>query len=447
MLLEFSVSNFMSFKDKTTLSMIPSIQSNAKTIEIKGVKVLKFAAIYGANASGKSNLIKAFTVMGKIIYSGVSKRIKDLYCRTDNENKTKPTIFSATFYAGEKFYNYSFEVNLIEGKALSETLCEINPKTNKVKKIYSYKKGDLEFAKVFFLKDIDSFNANRITTYLFDNSKIDNKLFVTELINKDWENSKLGFIADFEDWYGSIDVNLADRPIDNMQYLDRKDERSRVGQILNELNTGVSDISFVEITKDQFVEETSKSFVEETLKDLSEKYEEVQKKDKKGKIVYTVRGDAYYRLSISQKEGLKIKTIRLYHQNCENTFDFGDESDGTKRLFDLLDIVFTSNKNSVYVIDEIERSLHPVLTYKLIQILNEELDAKNIQLIFTTHETHIMDLKLFRRDEIWFMEKDNQGHSKLFSLDIFKTRHEKIIKDGYINGLYGGIPLFKKIED
>lgn len=438
----------MSFKDKTTLSMIPSIQSNAKTIEVKGVKVLKFAAIYGANASGKSNLIKAFTIMERIIYSGLSKRNKDLYCRIHNENKTKPTEFSTTFYAGGKFYNYSFEVILYEGKVLSETLSEINPKTNNAKKIYSYKKGELEASKVFFLKNIDSFTTNRIMTYLFDNSKIENKLFITELINKDWDNNtKLKFIEDFEDWFNSIDINFADRPIDNMKYLDKEDERNRVGKILNELNTGVSEISFVEISKEQFVEETNKSFVEDTLKELSERYEEEQKKEKKGRIVYTIRGDAYYRLSISEKEGLIIKTIRLNHQNCENMFDFGDESDGTKRLFDLLDIVFTSNKNSVYVIDEIERSLHPVLTFKLIQILNEELDVKNIQLIFTTHETHIMDSKLFRRDEIWFMEKDHQGHSKLFSLDIFKTRNEKNIKDGYINGLYGGIPLFKKIED
>lgn len=447
MLLEFSVSNFLSFNEKTTLSMIPSIQSNAKTIEIKGVKVLKFAAIYGANASGKSNLIKAFTAMEKLVLFGVNKGLKDSYCRTDSENKKRPTLFSATFYSGDRFYNYSFEVNLFEGKALSETLCEINPKTSKVKKIYSYKKGDLDFSKVFFLKDVDSFNISRITTYLFDNAKIENKLFVTELINKDWENSKLGFIKDFEDWFNSIDITHADRPINNMQYLDRTDERNRVGKILNELNTGVSDISFVEITKDQFVEETGKSFAEDTLKVLSDKYEEVQKKDKKGIIKLTIRGDAYYRLSISQEKGINIKTIRLHHQNCDNIFDFSDESDGTKRLFDLLDIVFTSNKNSVYVIDEIERSLHPVLTYKLIQILNEELDVKNIQLIFTTHETHIMDIKLFRRDEIWFMEKDNIGHSKLYSLDIFKTRHEKIIRDGYINGLYGGIPLFKKIEE
>jgi AAA15 family ATPase/GTPase len=241
---------------------------------------------------------------------------------------------------------------------------------------------------------------------------------------------------------------MPDFPIHDMKYLEKVDERNKVEDILRELNTGVSKIDFTKISEDEFASRTNPHFAKAIIKDVKERYSEIVKSGKKNIREFTLRGDSYYRFLFKpQEENIDILELSLKHENCDTKFDFGDESDGTQRLFDLLDIVFTSQPNSVYVVDELERSLHPVLTYKLIEILKEELQKKNIQLIFTTHETHIMDLKLFRKDEIWFMERDNKGLSRLYSLDIFKIRNEKIIKDGYINGLYGGIPLFKKLEE
>lgn len=445
MLLEFSVSNFMSFKDRTTLSMVPSIQSNKNVFSFKNVKILKYAAVYGANASGKSNLIKAFSVMVSIIQGGMKRMPKTFYCRLEDKNKLNPSTFSVTYLVNDRFYNYTFTINFFEGKVISETLSEINPKTDKSKELFSYSRGKSAFKEVFNLNNVETFDKSRIDTYLFDISKVDTHLLITELINKEWENKKFSFISDFRKWISSVTINLADQPIRDMRYLEKHEDRVRVSNILNELNTGIVDISSVDLTKEEFIQKTKKDFAEETIRKIQEKYEEMKKtNENENSITLMITGDAYFTLTYS-KEGLVIKTMKLTHMNCESDFEYGDESEGTRRLLNLFDILFTSQKNSVYVIDEIERSLHPVLSYKLFEILNKELEAQNIQIIFTTHETHIMDLDLFRKDEIWFMEKNNRGESNLYSLDIFKTRNEKIIKDGYINGLYGGVPLFKKI--
>ncbi len=124
-------------------------------------------------------------------------------------------------------------------------------------------------------------------------------------------------------------------------------------------------------------------------------------------------------------------------------FEFFEESDGTRRLFDLLDILIHSQKNKIYVIDELERSLHPNLTYRFLELFFESFKDHQIQLIFTTHESHIMDQDLLRRDEIWFVERNKDHVSQLYSLDRFKERYDKKLSKAYLDGRYGAVPILK----
>lgn len=121
-----------------------------------------------------------------------------------------------------------------------------------------------------------------------------------------------------------------------------------------------------------------------------------------------------------------------------------EESDGTRRMLDLLELIFAAKSGSkkVYVIDEIDRSLHPHLTHKLIETYLDLVDKSEIQLIVTTHESYIMNLDLLRRDEIWFIEKDKEGVSSLYSLDEYNERFDKKIDKAYLDGRYGGVPFF-----
>jgi AAA15 family ATPase/GTPase len=181
--------------------------------------------------------------------------------------------------------------------------------------------------------------------------------------------------------------------------------------------------------------------VEDIISSFKKKLDEAPEHDK---VMLSLRtNDAFYNLKGSLGEEPSITTIMLEHGNAFDDFDFSEESDGTRRLFDLLDILISNEKNKVYIIDELERSLHPKLTYKFVELFFNHLKQNNIQLIFTTHESTILDQDLVRRDEVWFVERDKDNVSKLYSLDRFKERYDKKLSKAYLEGRYGAIPVFK----
>ena len=152
------------------------------------------------------------------------------------------------------------------------------------------------------------------------------------------------------------------------------------------------------------------------------------------------------------KEGEKVmaKRIRASHINNEGqsvTFGFGLESDGTQRLVDYLpmiyDIIYNDN---VIIIDEIERSIHPIIIKELISLLSAKDDMKG-QLIFSTHESCLLDQDILRTDEIWFAQKNQEGSTQLYSLSDFNVHSTANIENGYLNGRYGGIPFLTNLKD
>ena len=136
----------------------------------------------------------------------------------------------------------------------------------------------------------------------------------------------------------------------------------------------------------------------------------------------------------------------MKHGRSAFDFSFVDESDGTKRLFDLVDMLLTDRPDTVFVVDELERSLHPKLTEHFLEMFMEAHEGVRMQLVFTTHEDTIMDQRLFRRDEIWFVERDADNASKIYSLDRFKERYDKKLSKAYLEGRYGAIPVFSQFS-
>jgi uncharacterized protein len=128
-------------------------------------------------------------------------------------------------------------------------------------------------------------------------------------------------------------------------------------------------------------------------------------------------------------------------------FSNWEESDGTNRLLDYLPILYEAiNSKKVYLIDEIERSIHPLLIKELVKKFSDDTETKG-QLIFTTHESNLLDQEIFRPDEIWFTEKNRQGATELYPLSEFKEHHTIDIRKGYLNGRYGGIPFLGNLKD
>ena len=154
--------------------------------------------------------------------------------------------------------------------------------------------------------------------------------------------------------------------------------------------------------------------------------------------------DGFFNIRIQEAGEPEITTLALKHGKSIFDFSFNDESDGTKRLFDLIDMLMSKREDVVFVVDELERSLHPKLTEHFLKLFMEVHADDRVQLVFTTHEDTIMDQELFRRDEIWFVERDSVNASKIYSLDRFKERYDKKLSKAYLEGRYGAIPEFKQ---
>ena len=444
MLLRFSVGNVLSFNEKVSFSMIPSLQksNNSNLISLGSVNVLRFGVVYGANASGKSNFIKAFHLGLRIISKGISNRVVNDYCKISESNKSNVSIFEYTFFSEGSFFSYGFSCILSQKRIVDEWLYTINP-ANDTEKVLFLRENENVNGKSVFQIQLTTEDLSRVNTYLLDMKEKHHLLLLGQLKDKKFDsNSNLKIIESVVSWLKNIDVTYPDEPINNLEVL-HEDNCERISRILSSFDTGISKIYFEKITLDELQHRIRQT---ELIQEIREMFIERFEKHP-GKLGMLLRGkDEFYKIEGTSIEELEVSVLRLNHHNSETVFEFSDESDGTRRMFDLLDILLTDRDNVVFVIDEIERSLHPVLLYKFFEMMKNEFVGKNIQIIVTTHETHILDQSLLRRDEVWFVEKEETGASKLYSLDVFKERIDKNLSKNYLNGNYGGIPLFDKME-
>ena len=185
-----------------------------------------------------------------------------------------------------------------------------------------------------------------------------------------------------------------------------------------------------------------KSLIKSIVSDLEK---QVKKNEDNTVSVMLRSGKEIVIFKINDDDEIAVKTIEFEHKNTSALFALSEESDGTRRLLDLIEVLLTSNNEKIYVIDEIDRCLHPQLTYKLIKEYLKVSETSQRQLIVTTHEAHLLDFDLLRRDEIWFVDKDAQGHSSLYSLEAYNERFDKKIDKAYLEGRYGGVPIFSSV--
>lgn len=152
----------------------------------------------------------------------------------------------------------------------------------------------------------------------------------------------------------------------------------------------------------------------------------------------------FFVLNIDKEENVVCRTIKFSHGEKNILFDLSEESDGTVRVLDLLEVLL-SGEGKTYIIDELDRCLHPSLTYKFVDTFLRMAAQKDIQLIVTTHESRLLDFDLLRRDEIWFVDKRKSGESDIYSLEEYNTRFDQKIDKAYLEGRYGGVPVFNSV--
>lgn len=430
MLKRFIVENYSSFNKEVIFDLTAGKTevNNSHVVDFGNVKILKTAIVYGANASGKSNLIKAIDFAKNIILEDIDNvETYKKHFRLNPKNNFLPSKFEFEIELNGIFYNYGFSIYLKEKKIKEEWLYKIG--STKEEMIFLRNENKIQLGNKLKLKSLQK----RFEIYAEDMINQSHKLFLSEIAKK---HLTLKTISDINDLFRWFDNKLKIIYPNSTFNLDLERDTRNIDlykQYLQIFDTGIVDVEKIE----EDFSELSKILPDDVRLKL-------EKKLKKGQVakLNSSRGETFI-VERNEDLTLKVRKLGLVHGNdkYKEVFDLIDESDGTLRLLDLIPFIHLFNKNYTILVDEFDRSLHPMLTKKFFELFYN-LNESNTQLIITTHESTLLDLDLVRRDEIWFVEKIADGSSKIFSLEQFKERYDKKIEKAYLMGRYGAIPIF-----
>lgn len=445
MMIRFSASNFLSFKKETEFNMLTDNQKWHKEhiYNYKGdLELLKIASLYGANGAGKSNLIKAINFLKNTVISGDWNPTSLRTFKLDDECDKLPSSFEIEFMKNDKSYIYGITLfnHVVKEEWLFESRFGIEKKDRKifVRNIDSEGKIKIDLSEDYLHNEQD-----KIRVELYQNEFLKEHTPFLKLISDSKDNS-FDEIKIAYDWFKKnlLIIFPRSRPSGLAERLSRSDEfKIFADTLICSFHTGISSIEVTKQKLDQFFGTDDKEIVDEIKKSLT----------KKGEILPLRSPDTSEELiAILDGEEPVIKRVISKHANKKGKlFDFliDEESDGTIRLFDLIPAIYTalSSENTV-IIDELDQSIHPALLKELIRKFSCDNTTKG-QLIFTTHESNLLDQDIFRRDEIWFVEKDQNGETNLYPLSDYQIRADLDVKKGYLNGRFGAIPFLANLRD
>ncbi|MCP5053078.1 MAG: ATP-binding protein [bacterium] len=439
MLIRFTVSNYLSFNEEVEFSMIPGKSRSHPNHLIKSGKrgsigVLKAGVIYGANASGKSNLVKAVSFARNLIVNGTrpKKNIPRSHFKLDGSCANKPSRFEFEFKLKEKAYAYGFELDT--RKIYHEWLYEITKTSQKMifeRKLADADKSLLELGKIQFKDKYEKQLVKLMKTR-------ENQLFLTQSIEAG--------VKQFDpvmNWFRKMLIIFPDSYPQGGEFTFGKNQQvhETLVKLLKHFDTGISDIQMVptDLKNDLGI------FPGELDSLLAEKLEggerAIIKAPNNNRYLVTMNRDNRFEL-------FKLMTTHKQSDSDETVLmEMDDESDGTRRLLDLtpaLHLVF--NEDRVCMIDELDRSLHPKLCSKILGLFFDNPVSRESQLIVTTHESGLLNLNSLRRDEIWFVGKNSNGASTVYSLEEFVPRYDVDIRKGYLMGRFGGVPVMSEVS-
>lgn len=443
MLIRVIVKNLFSFKDYTEFNMLSgrSTRMPHHLYNTAGLSVLKLNAMYGANGAGKSNLIKALDLLKNFVKQGnlPIEFITETY-KFDTESRKKDVYLGIEFIKDSIPFYYGLTLNqgiIIEeelqvsglGKKEDRVLFRRTDEVAKKNLHLVFDEGlseDKEAAMFPSFLQNELMERNKPTLFYLQNRQ--SPLF--EIYKKafDWLNRDLTIIAP-----ATRHMALA--------LLLEKDEQffSFATNIMRSFNTGIKELKIETLPVEDFFGQDDREKVARIIADFKVNPEKIQPFHNAYEMVQLV--------SINDKVFAKRLSFLHEEDNGTNAFTAAEESDGTRRLLDYLPALYNAiHASKVYIVDEIERSIHPLLIKELIRKFSQDETTKG-QLIFTTHESNLLDQDIFRPDEIWFAEKKPNGSTELYVLSEFKEHHTKDIRKGYLNGRYGAIPFLSNLQD
>lgn len=403
MILEFSVTNFLSFKNKVTFSMMANSNKGLDDnyVLIDSRKVLKTAAIYGANASGKSNLFRILTLVIFMLKSSnnidINAKLPIIPFKLDEEDNKTPSTFEIRFITDNIRYVYGFIAD--KTQIYDEYL-------------YYYPNG--REAKIF-----DRTNGNEYSFSQSDERMLSevaskttaNKFFLATATNWNYEKTKPAY--DFLTTKVDVCTNVEElKSIAFEMYEEGKNNLKQfVLEFLKKADINIEDYQISKVDIPQEFLANIPDFIFKTLKEKS-----------------------------------KIYQVMFKHKGSSKFLSIDEESLGTQIIFTLIPFLAEAlNSKKILIMDELDRSMHSFLVEYIVEIFNNpEINKNSSQLIFNTNDTNLLDLNILRRDQIWFTEKDNDtGISDLYSLCDFSVRKQENVGKGYMLGRYGAVPFIK----
>lgn len=422
MLIQFTVENFKSIKDEQTLSLVKNsaneMSDNYFTSNASATPdLLKTAVIYGANASGKSNLLKALASMNKIIENSFKKKLDESIILEpfllDPICRTQPTTFQAVFVVQMLSETGELRATRVEygfsadKKQIYEEWLSVYPKGREQAWFHRLYNDENKF---FEWKDSNFFKGQKETWK--KNTRSD-QLFLSTAVHLNSEQLKPIY-----DWFTqNVSIINTDRISNKMSknVCQKDNDWKRV--IISLLQQADIDVEDIVIRKPNI-----------NLKGLPDDMPEEYKQ----KIIEEL------------SENFDVFFVHLDNQANRIEINLKDESDGTQKIFEFASLIFfVLHNNYTLIIDEFNKSLHPDLVRFLVKIFNSKHNDY-AQLIFTTHETSILRKDLLRRDQIWFCEKGKEKSTSLYPLTDFSPhKGREDIEECYLHGRYGGKPIIK----
>lgn len=450
MLLSITVENILSFRERTEVSFAPVLKNskyNPKNHVIEdtktGAKALRLGVFFGANASGKTNIIKALDIIQDIAKGEAINELSN----TKHFNTGETSFIALEFCTKNVIYKYNIcfsekeiiEENLEYKEKINQNYIQIF-KRNKDKFLSSQY---TEIAKELRLIALNKKTISALSA-ICDNDAIEQEIKEKNIYNN-IKNAYNFFKKDLRIIFPKMSL-----PTGILFHLLKKEDgfQGFLVDLLSDLNTGVVDIEFQEIGEDFVLrdvfndDEKRRKEFEEFLNEKPQ-IENEQKNSDKINIMGVIASRSQRVLAENVENKIVYRTLKTVHHTKDKNIPmkYGCNSDGTKRLIDLSMSFFDATKSSVTVIDEIENSLHPHIVRELVGRFINNQSFNNAQLLLATHADCLFDQDILRKDEIYIVEKKPHGNSIIERLtDITDERFDKNLRRAYNNGYYGGIP-------
>lgn len=443
MLIRFNLKNLFSFKEETEFNLLPGRvkRLNHHKYVRNEVEILKLTALYGANGSGKSNLIRSISLLKLFVLSGeIPTALSNQKFKLAKSSLNEPIELAIEFSVIDKIYYYSVSIN--DGVIVDEFFS--STEKNKKEETIFHRKYENEKTTISFFKEFEEIKENQTLQKVIENDLLKSYQPLLHLLNTisndafiDIKVANIWFSRGLTILFPNTRPNSLAHQIDSI-----KGFKEFANELMCSFNTGISNLKVEIKSIEEFFGEDNQADIEEIKNELKNNPNKVVlrriKKENEEIVIVFENGKIIAKRLFFEHVGEKNETVE---------FKLNEESDGTRRLLEYLpawnELI---SRESTFIIDEIERSIHPLIIKELIEKFSKDETTKG-QLIFSTHESNLLDQEILRTDEIWFTEKNIFGSTKLYSLSDFKEHNTIDIQKGYLNGRYGAVPFLGNLQD